>query len=245
MRRHAPRIAARWLPLAAAVTLAAGCAGNAASASETAGERAEARAFGGGVNLRSADLPGFKVVFEGEEGRPGPLDRRIELCDGGPLVDGADHGVFSPLLQRQRVPVQTVLSGVYRMASPSIAADYISAADSRRGLRCIEREEVRKRAGLPAGVRGRIEVSALRPPLGAAGVSGARVWMCLAGRQPCSSRGVRSFTDRLWFAAGPYVVALVYIAGARNEAKGPSPVALPLERRLIALLHSRAQAGTP
>ena len=63
------------------------------------------------------------------------------------------------------------------------------------------------------------------------------------GAQLCSHRAVRSFTDRLWFAAGHYVVALVYIAGARNEAKGPAPVALPLERRLIALLNNRAQAG--
>jgi len=185
------------------------------------------------------------VVLEGEEGRPSPLDRRIELCDGGPIVSAADHGVFSPLIQKQRVPVQTVLSGVYRMTSPSIAAAYIRAADSRRGLRCIEREEIRKRAALPAGVRGEIEVSALRRPLGAAAASGARVWKCLAGPQPCSRSSSRSFTDRLWFAAGPYVVALFYIAGPRNEAKGHEPLALPLERRLVALLYSRAGARKP
>jgi hypothetical protein len=245
MRRHVPGIAATWLALASAATLAAGCAGSAASASETAGERAEARAFAGGVNLRPADLPGFKVVFEDEEGRPSPLDRRIERCDGGPIVSAADHGVFSPLLQEQKVPVQTVLSGVYRMRSPSIAAAYIRAADSPQGLRCTEREEVHKRATLPAGVRGEIEVSALRRPLGAAGASGARVWKCLAGPQPCSRSSSRSFTDRLWFAAGPYVVTLFYIAGAQNEARGQEPVALSLERRLIALLYSRAQARTP
>jgi hypothetical protein len=245
MRRRAPGIAGAWLALASAATLATGCAGSAASASETAGERAEARAFAGAVNLRPADLPGFKVVFENEEGRPSPLDRRVERCDGGPIVSAADHGVFSPLLQKQKVPVQTVLSGVYRMRSPSIASAYISAADSPQGLRCTEREEVHKRASLPAGVRGEIEVSALRRPLGAAGASGARVWKCLAGPQPCSRSSSRSFTDRLWFAAGPYVVALFYIAGAQNEARGHEPVALLLERRLIALLYSRAQARTP
>ena len=245
MRRHAPGIAAAWLALAGAAMLAAGCAGSAASASETAGERAEARSFADGVNLRPADLLGFKVVFGGEEGRPSPLDRRIELCDGGPVVNAADRGVFSPLLQMQKVPVQTVISGVYRMKSPSIAAAYIRAADSPQGLRCAEREEIRKRAALPAGVRGEIEVSALGRPLGAAGASGTRVWKCLAGRRPCSRSSSRSFTDRLWFAAGPYVVALFYIAGAQNEARGHEPAALPLERRLVALLHSRAQARTP
>jgi hypothetical protein len=94
-------------------------------------------------------------------------------------------------------------------------------------------------------VRGEIEVAALRRPLGAADTTGARVWRCLAGDQPCGRSSSRSFTDRLWFAAGPYVVALFYIAGARNEAKGSAPVALPLERRLIALLHDRARARTP
>lgn len=243
MRLRAPVIAAVWLALAGgAAMLATGCAGSTASARETAGERAQTRAFAGSVNLRSADLPGFKIVFEGEEGRPSPLDRRIELCDGGPLVSTANRGVFSPLLQAQKVPVQTVLSGVYRMKSPSSAAAYLEAADGTRGLRCIEREEVHKRASLSPGVRGRIEVSALRRPLGAAGISGVRVWNCLPGRQLCSARAVRSFNDRLWFAAGRYVVALFYIAGARNEAKGSEPLALPLERRLIALLHSRAQA---
>jgi hypothetical protein len=41
-----------------------------------------------------------------------------------------------------------------------------------------------------------------------------------------------------------YVVALVYVAGARNEAKGPAPGALGLEWRLVALLNGRAQADT-
>jgi len=216
-----------------------GCAGNAASASETASERAEARAFAATVNLRPADRPGFKVVTEGE-GSSGPLAHPIEECDGGPIVSGADRGVASPLLQRQSVPVQTVASELYRMASSSIAAGYIRAADSNRGLRCIEREEIQKRAALSPGAPAKIEVFALRPPLGGAAISGVRIWRCLAGLQQCDNAS--GFTDRLWFAAGPYVVTLFYIADARNEAKGREPVALPGERRLIVLLHSRASA---
>lgn len=238
-RRIAALLALALLPVAAG-----GCGGNdAASAHETAGQRAEARAFAKDVNLSPADVPGSKIVNEAEEGRPGPLDRGAETCDGGPTVDLADRGDFSPLLQRQRtVPVQTVLSGVYRLASSSDAAAYLSAADSRRGLRCIEREEARKRASLPPGARGRVQGSALRGPLGASGVTGVRVWRCLTGKQPCSTRKVRGFTDRLWFSTGPYVVTLFYIAVvAPDEARGPAPVALALERRLIALLRSRAE----
>lgn len=63
------------------------------------------------------------------------------------------------------------------------------------------------------------------------------------GQRPCKSRSVRGFADRLWCAAGPYVVALVYVAGSRNEAKTSESVALPVERRLIALLCGRARAA--
>jgi hypothetical protein len=244
MKPCVPRIVAICLLLGATATLVAGCGGDAASASETATEQAETRLFAGTVNLGASDLPGFKVALEAE-GSSGPLDRPIEECDGGPIFNAANHGVVSPLLQKQKVPVQTVSSEVYRTLSPSFASGYITAADGRRGLGCVQREEIRKRARLGSLARGRIEVVALRPPLVDTPVSGVRVWRCLPGSQPCNSRGDRSFTDRLWFAAGPYVVALFYIAGPENEAKGPEPLALPLERQLIALLYSRAQARKP
>ncbi len=243
MRSRVRRIATTWLVLAATAVLAAGCGSNAASASDAASEQAQARAFAAAVNLSASDIPGFKVALAGEgehKASPGPLPRRVEQCDGGPRVNGASRGVTSPLLQKQSVPIETVLSAVYPMRDPSIASAYITAADSRQGLGCVQREEVRKRDA--ARLRGKSEVVALRPPLGGAPVFGVREWRCLPGSQPCKNRGDRSFTDRLWFAAGPYVVMLAYIAGPQNEAKGPQPLALPLERQLIALLYSRAQA---
>jgi hypothetical protein len=231
-----------WLVLGSVAILAVGCGGDAASASDAASEQAETRSFASTVNLRTSDLPGFKVVLEAK-GNFGPLARPIEECNGGPTFNTADHGVASPLLQKQMVPVQTLSSEVYRTPSPSFAARYLAAAESHRGLACIQREEIRKRARLGGALaRGRIEVAALRPPLSGRPVSGVRVWQCLHGSQPCASRDDRSFTDRLWFAAGTYVVALFYIAGPQNEAKGPEPVVLPLERQLTALLYSRAQA---
>jgi hypothetical protein len=237
-------ITAFSLALGAAATLAIGCGSNTASASQTAHEQAQARAFARNVNLRASDPPGFRVALAGEsehgDAPPGPLPRRVEECDGRPVVNGASRGVASPLLQKESVPIQTLLSVVYPMSDPSTASAYITAASGSRGLGCLQREEVRKRAGLGALARGRIEVVALAPPLAGAPVSGVRVWSCLPGPQPCKNRRVRSFKDRLWFAAGPYVVTLFYIAPARNEAKGPEPVALPLERRLVALLYGRA-----
>jgi hypothetical protein len=168
------------------------------------------------------------------------VPRRVEECDGGPLADVASRGTASPLLQKSTFPIQTVLSVVYPMRDASVASAYVVAADSRTGLDCIQREEIRKRDA--ARVQRKSEVVALRQPLAGTPVSGVRVWRCLPSAPTCKSSPVRSFTDRLWFAAGRYVVMLVYIAGPRNEAKGPGPLALPLERRLAALLYSRAQA---
>lgn len=238
-----PRILAIWLVLGAAATLAAGCAENTASASDAASGQAGVRAFAGEVNLRASDIPGFKVLAGalGEQGAPPrPVPRRVEECDGGPLVNEVSRGVASSVLQKSTFPIQTVVSAVYPMRDASVASAYVAAADSHTGLDCIQGEEIRKRDA--ARVQRKSEVVALRQPLAGTPVSGVRVWRCLPSAPTCKSSPVRSFTDRLWFAAGRYVVMLVYIAGPRNEAKGPQPLALPLERRLVALLYSRAQA---
>jgi len=204
----------------------------------------QAVAYAHVVNLRISDLPGFKLALAGEsehgDAPSGPLPRPVEECDGGPVVNGASRGVASPLFQKESVPIQTILSIVYPMRDRSIASAYIAAADGGRGLGCLQREEVRKRAA--SGLHGNTEVVALAPPLAGAPVSGVRIWRCLPGSQPCRNRDDRSFTDRLWFAAGPYVVTIFYIAPAQNEAKGPEPLALPLERHLVALLYNRAEA---
>jgi hypothetical protein len=241
------RIPSGWLALGTAVALAMGCMSNAASANDAASEQAVARALASEINLRGTDLSGFEVVAgtQGEnEVQPGPLPRRVEKCNGGPTVNPANRGVASPLFQTPDVPIQTIVSAVYAMPAPSMSTSYLIAGDSKHGRGCLQREEIRKRAALGRLARGRIEVSAFRPIPDLAAVSGVRVWRCLPGSKPCKRRSDRSFTDRLWFAAGRYIVVLVYIAGPRNEAKTSESVALPVERRIIALLYGRAQAHT-
>lgn len=244
LRPRIARVLSAWLALGTAFGLTVGCASNAASANDARSEQAEARVFASEINLRGTDVPGFKIVAATQrenETPPGPLPRRVEECDGGPVVNRASRGIASPLLQTPNVPIQTIVSAVYAMRNPSVASAYLRAGDSDRGLGCLQQEEIRKRARLGAA-RGRIEVSALRPIQEFAAVSGVRVWRCLPSAKPCRYKRDWSFTDRLWFAAGRYVVLLVYIAGPRNEAKTPKPVALPVERRIIALLYGRAQA---
>jgi len=244
LSRAAGRIASTCIVLLTAATLVGGCGSSDASANESSTEQAELRAFAGEVNLRASDAPGFKVVLAGEgeqEGRPGPLPHGVETCDGGPVANEASRGRASALFQTKRLPIQTVLSAVYSSPSPSTASAYIAAADGGRGLDCLQRYEV-ERSRRYLRVPDRIEVVSLRPPLAGTPISGVRVWTCLSGAQPCESRRVRSFTDRLWFAAGGYVVTLVYIAGPRNLAKSGAPIALSVERRIIALQYGRAQA---
>ncbi len=236
-----------WLVLGAAA-LVAGWAASAVSLGDTASEQTQTRAFASEVNLRAADVPGFKFISTTEreqEAFPGPLPLRVEECDGGPVVGRDSHGIGSGLALKEAPPIEITDSLVYPMHDPSSALAYIAAADSLRGLRCLQRDETRRHelAGLP-GVRRRIEAVALRSPLGGSSVAGVRVWSCSPGPHPCKSRRVRSFTDRIWFATGPYVVALVFDVGVRNLANGPAPVALPDERRLVALLLGRAE-GQP
>lgn len=64
---------------------------------------------------------------------------------------------------------------------------------------------------------------------------------CVAAFQGCKSRHFRGFRDRLWFAAGPYVVMLGFVAGPSNGVNTQQAL-LPIERHLLALLYSHAQA---
>ncbi len=228
------RLAQTCLVLAAAVTCMWAYTSKAAPLSE-------ARLFAGEVNLRASDLPGFKTVLSLGETRSGPLDSRVEACDGGPILEGAVHGFVSALFERQKVPVQTVLSAVYRVHDPSTARRYIRAASGRRGLRCIVHDELAKSAGLP---RLKIALYSLRSSIGGAAISGVRRVRCIDFLRTCERRTPQGFQDRLWFVAGRYVVMLGFVAGPSNPATAHHSL-LPIERRLLALLHDRAQAHKP
>ncbi len=173
--RH--RIAATLLVLAAIAVLLAACGSSSHASSTSAPVGADkpianpqAIAYARAVNLRVSDLPGFKLALAGEsehgDAPSGPVPRPVEECDGGPVVNGASRGVASPLFQKESVPIQTILSVVYPMRDPSIASAYIAAADADRGLGCVQREEVQKRAA--SGLHQKSEVVALDPPLAGA-----------------------------------------------------------------------------
>ncbi len=252
------RLAAQLGALLATAFLAAGCGSNAASASVSAADWAQARAFAAQVNLKAADVPRFHTFLSLDEPEPlpvgepaGPLKPQVERCDGGPIVDQTTPAVPSPIFQStkdapagQVSRVHTVLSAVYLMSSPSVATSYIAAAQSKRGLKCIERDEARKRAK-----KARVDVSTLHPPLAGAAAFGIRVGNCLTIFAACRNGRAEDVRDRLWFAAGPYVVQLAFVAGAtfltRGEREAAHPVASPTERRLLALLYSRAQTRKP
>jgi hypothetical protein len=225
------RSAVAWLVLAVTgVVLVAASCGRA-----SASENADARLFGSEVNLRASDLHGFKVETGlGSEGNPGPLNRRIETCDGGPVAPAGGRGAISPLFQSRR-PVQTVLSAVYRLRSASIASRYVEAADSHRGLRCIQSDDHPEGVAAP-----RTAVFDVRAHLGSSVLVGVRSVRCLISASECDGSSVRGFTDRLLFKAGPYIVMLFFVAGPSTETT-PRHALLPIERHLLGRLYSRAR----
>lgn len=173
---------------------------------------------------------GFKAIYLGGEGNPGPLNRRIETCDGGPVAPASKRGSISPLFQRL-YPVQTVVSGVYRMASASASSQYIEAADSPRGLQCIERDNH------PAGVAAPNTLAFdIRVRLGATVLRGVRTVRCFDSTTKCEGKSIMSFTDRIWFKVGSYVVMLFFVAGPSNGMM-PRYALLPIEHRLLARLY--------
>ena len=165
--------------------------------------KAQAAAYAHTVNLRVSDLPGFKLALAGEsehgDAPSGPVPRPVEECDGGPVVNGASRGVASPLFQKQSLPIQNHLSIVYPMRDPSIASAYITAADGDRGLGCLHREEVRKRAA--SGLREKSEVVALGPPLAGAPVSACVCGFLWSGIRP--ARPARIGASRIGSGSRP------------------------------------------
>jgi hypothetical protein len=233
-----------WIRLGVPAACACVALGSAAAAFGSGSAAPRLRVFAAAVNLRGSSVPGFKPVLGGgeEPAHPGPVAGEVEACDGGPVMPSTSRGVASPLLQKERVPIETIVSAVYSMGSATRADGYLTAADSERGIACVEKAEEKQYAPLHAPET--VEAVSLEAPSSLAGVSGVRVWKCLTSAAPCASSSVRSFEDRLWFATGRYVVTLYFIAGARNEAKGAGAVALPVEQRIVALLKRRAAAGS-
>jgi hypothetical protein len=222
MIRLVQRRLATWLVLSATAMLVAGCGGgssshtSASSAAAIAGPpitKARAVAFAGAVNLRSTDVPGLRVAGSNAL-IPPQGDGDSTPCAGG---KGA-----RPILSRAFVARRwETFSYVVAMSSEASAERYVSALGTPGDRSCFVPEVqsspppsvTRLSAMLPTGQR-YVGVRTVTPPDG---------------------RSELLHIDTFLFASGPTVVGLIALSG--NTAPPRST-----ERRLLALLYTRAQA---
>lgn len=129
-------IAAPAFVLAAAV---GGC-GSGKAASGAPPTKAQALAYGAAVNLRPADLPGFKagaiVAATSAEKR---IDAEVASCAGGVPPGHAIAEVASPQFEREvGLAHELAISEVTVMPSMALATQNLNAINSSKGQQCIE-----------------------------------------------------------------------------------------------------------
>lgn len=235
MRRTGALLIALLLVCASAI-LGAGC-GSGASKAHPPGARAQAVALASAINLRQADVPGLAGRFERDrEARSGPLGNCEEAPAGG-LV-----GFRSQRFARggtSVLPTESVSSGVYLMASEARAVRELDALGSARARACVRRElqtgTVKNEAGGTERFATDYRVRSLAPLLRPLPVRGMRRIERAAISTPGSHGRSELYLDESGFAVGRVVVTLLTLGSPRSFP-------LTTERRLLALLHSRAEA---
>jgi hypothetical protein len=217
--------------------LGGGCGGG-ASKTQPVSASAQAVVLANAINLRQADVPGFSARFERDrETRSGPLGNCDEASARGPI------GFLSQRFGRgaaKALPSESVSSGVYLMASEGQAVREFDALGSARARACIRHDVERT---IKKGERERtqpflaspVEVVSLAPLLRPLPIAGMRRIERLAIASPFSEGRSEVYLDQCVFVVGRVLVDLLVVGS-------PHPLASVTERRLLALLYSRAVA---
>jgi hypothetical protein len=226
--------------------------------------KAQARAYTRVINLHAADVPGmtdrvprvnlgrFSIPagIQKPEGETNGQSLGIAIpgCVSARDSVGVVAGMAGTLFHRPRpeqhidgttlyvLPVETVESAVYVMQSSALASQDVATIGSAGVRACIKHRQAR-RHGTNVGNepdKSHVEVSSLPSPLRGVKVYGLRVSGTLAAA--FSGDGVRSsfYDDTLSFAVGATEIVLKVTSAPH------APTAT--ERRLLALLYSRAKA---
>lgn len=200
----------------------------------------QASAFAHAVNLRSADVPGFKMSSE-----PGEHETRSEKRLEGELLTCVAGGVRergrdvaeveSAAFEREGSSEdENVQSGVTVERTAAVAAKELAAIRGRRGRHCLSRYvNLLFKRQKPRGMRvSRISISSRSLPApGTAGSFGLRIAATI------TERGVRVpfYIDMLGFVYGPAEVSLLAVGL-------PEPFPAATEQRLFSLLLARARS---
>jgi hypothetical protein len=223
--------------------------------------KARATAYAHVVNLRAGDVPGFVAVGGSQPSEGQPFGTQESRCDPAMITAGSVVMIGSQAFQRRQkstggsrgyLPLEAVSSEVDVMHSAALASREIAAMravpHTPAVLTCLKRqlEQVRlrvtreggARVGEPVGkpVFSHVEISALRSPSQAIPAIGLRISADFAIEVSPTKGSSHYYEDFLGFATGPVVVSL-------NATGSPQPFPPTTEQRLLALLHTRAEAN--
>lgn len=219
------------LAIAATAMLAAGCGGSSSAGSATAPiTQARATAYAKAVNLKLADLPGMSVQSPEGDAPAGPLGGEAARCSGA----------VNPALMVARIRSanfsgaahELIRSTVIVWPSVALATRDQVVGRSQRALLCAQRlfsRELAQRIGVKLHV-GQVRVSRRAPLPGVPGSFGVRIETPILGAHTGSD-----YVDAVAFVYGRSAVTL-YATGVQR------PVSEATERRLLALLYTRAEA---
>ena len=253
MKLCVPRIAATWLVLGAAVTLVGGC-GRSSSASST-GESAplshRAVAYARAVNLRRADVPGLVPSVRRKEGagtflgqceRPGGSSEAVGIPSQA-FEENLEHGKRSKgsgILDILSIyPLESVRSAVYTTTSSTLAAHAVAVATGTVGQACLRQSfrgttQVSSESGHQEPFFTAVKVSPLHVQIAGLQIQGIRASASLAAGMTNTPNRQPYYQDLLGFSSGPHEIFL------KVTSSPADPTAT--ERRLLALLYSRAKA---
>jgi hypothetical protein len=200
--------------------------------------RAQARAFAHAVNLRTADVPGFKVSSENGNEREAAGEKRLERkmlrCVGAAGPNRQLTEVSSKEFEREDGKgAQNVQSGVVVEQTSALAVKELAAVRSERGRRCFSHYldllfKGQKYRGVSVGP---VSISQGSPP--APGTTGSFGWRITATITVHRVR-VPFYADILGFVYGPAEVTLLSFGL-------PEPFPAATQQRLFSLLLTRAK----
>jgi hypothetical protein len=226
------------LVLAAIAMLLAGCGSSthASSISAPVGAdkpiaNAQAVAYAHAVNLKPADLPGMSVQSPEGGASPEPLGGEGARCAGAVNPDLMVANIRSANFSG--AAHELIRSEVIVWPSEALAMRDNVVARSQRALLCLRRlfsREIARKSGAKFHV-GRVSVMRLALLPGVPGSFGVRVETSILG-----AHTVSDYFDAVSFMYGRSAVTL-YATGILR------PVPAATERRLLSLLHTRAQAN--
>jgi hypothetical protein len=194
--------------------------------------RTQAVAYAHAVNLRPGDVPGMHS-FGGSEANGLVVKFRLTPATGcGSADSGEEFDVYSPVFRRLGRRHRASVHGYLSLPAEGLHSKVDvkqSAAEQERdfsAVMCDNAHIVKTRRSARHQV--------LPSPLPGVGLLGTRTWRT-APKAMFGTANVTLYSDRFSFVVGPAEIVLAITSA-------PGPPRTELERRLLSLLYSRAEA---